>query len=374
MKIPLAAADIGPLERRAIIAVLKRGRLALGSAARRFETALATYVGRKFGVAVSSGTTALHLAVRAIGLKAGDEVITTPFSFVASANCLLYERVKPVFVDINPVTLCIDSAAVESTITHRTRAILAVDVFGHPADWPTLIAIARRHRLQLIEDACEALGSEVLLSTGKRRCGSFGTVAVFAFYPNKQITTGEGGMLVTDSVRIADSCRSMANQGRRSHNGRWLQHIRLGYNYRLDELSAALGLAQLRRLRQILHRRNLVARLYDRLLADIPEIQPPTASPGTRVHWFVYCIRLAPGINRDRVLQCLRNYGVECANYFPPIHLLPFYRAQFGFRPGDFPVTEDVARRTVALPFSSKLKEEQVFYVIECLKKTLRRI
>lgn len=373
MKIPIAAPDLGPLEQRVVLKVLKTGRLALGSYATRFEKKLARLAHRRYGVATSSGTAALHLAVRLLCLKPGDEVITTPFSFCASANCLLYEGIKPVFVDIDPVTLCLDPARVESAITRRTRAILGVDIFGHPADWLSLTAIARSHRLHLIEDACEALGSTISTREGKKPCGVFGTVATFAFYPNKQITTGEGGMLLTDNCRLSQLARSLTNQGRNPRNGKWLNHIRLGYNYRLDEMSAALGWAQLRRLNVILQRRRRVARLYDRLLASIPEVQIPIAAPGAVVQWFVYCIRLAPSINREKILTRLQAQGIGCAPYFPPIHLLPFYRRRFGYKPGAFPITEQIARQTLALPFFSKLTPRQVYYIVDCLHKALKQ-
>lgn len=372
MKIPLAAPDISSLERRAVQAVLKTGRLALGPYATRFEKHLARFVHRRYAVATSSGTAALHLAVRALGFKPGDEVITTPFSFCASANCLLYEGVKPVFVDIDPETLCIDPAKIESAITPRTRAILAVDIFGHPADWNRITDLARRHNLLLIEDACEALGSALRTPQGIKRCGAFGTIATFAFYPNKQITTGEGGMLLTDNRRLSQLCRSMTNQGRNDLNGKWLHHIRLGYNYRMDEMSAAVGYSQLRRLNIILMRRQRVARLYTQLLASIPEIETPTAAPGAFVHWFVFCIRLAPNINRKKIITRLEEQGIGCAPYFPPIHLLPFYRSRFGYKPGAFPVTEKIARQTLALPFYSKLKNEQIYFIVDCLQKALK--
>lgn len=373
MKIPLAAPDLGPLEQRTVLRVLKTDRLALGSYATRFEKSLARLTHRRYGVVTSSGTTALHLAVRLLGLKPGDEVITTPFSFCASANCLLYEGVKPVFVDIDPVTLCLDPTKVASAITRRTRAILGVDIFGHPADWLRLTAIARRHHLALIEDACEALGSTLRTPQGKKPCGAFGTITTFAFYPNKQITTGEGGMLLTDNYRLSQLARSLANQGRNPQNGKWLNHIRLGYNYRLDEMSAALGWAQLRRLKAILQRRRRVAELYNRLLAPIPEVQTPTVAPGAVVEWFVYCIRLAPSVNREKILTRLPAQGIGCAPYFPPIHLLPFYRRRFGYKPGDFPITEEIARRTLALPFYSKLRAKQVYYIVDCLQKALKQ-
>lgn len=369
---------IGTRELSAVRRVLASGRLSLGPFATRFERMVAEYVGVRHAVAVSSGTAALHLIVRAIGLGPGDEVITTPFSFIASANCLLYEGVRPVFSDITADTLCLDPARVEERISTHTRAILAVDVFGHPADWRALQEIARKHNLYLIEDSCEALGAGIRLKPDNpqlKRCGSFADAAAFAFYPNKQLTTGEGGMVVTDSRRIAELCRSMANQGRRACAGVWLEHIRLGYNYRLDELSAALGCVQMQRLEGILARRRAVARMYTRFLAQIPDITLPREKTGMAASWFVYCIRLSNGFTRaarDRVLKYLRNRGIECSDYFRPIHLQPFYRREFGFCRGDFPVAEAAGDRTVALPYHARLNRTAVTRVAAALAAAIR--
>ena len=368
--VSLSGVDIGPAERRAVLAVLDSKRLALGPRVTAFERAVADYVGVRHAVAVSSGTAGLHLVVRALGLGAGDEVITTPFSFVASANCLLYERAKPVFVDIEPATFGLDPALVERRITRRTKAILAVDVFGHPADWPGLERIARRHKLALIEDSCAALGAAV----GDRRCGAFGRAAVFAFYPNKQITTGEGGMVTTNDRRIADACRSMANQGRRISGGAWLEHVQLGFNYRLDELSAALGLAQMTRIDGILARRRAVAATYGRLLFGLTGVRAPAVAPWATSSPFVYVVRLADEFtrrDRDRVLTSLRSQGIEASDYFRPIHMQPFYRREFGYGPGDFPVAEAVGERTIALPFHSRLKPAQAARAVAALKEAL---
>jgi len=370
-RIPLAGSAVGPAERRAVLAALGSGRLALGPLVRRFERRAARYVGVRHAVAVSSGTAGLHLVVRALGLRAGDEVITTPFSFVASANCLLYEGVRPVFADIDLESLCLDPVRVESALSRRTRAVLAVDVFGRPADWPALRRICRRSGLSLIEDSCEALGS----SLGRKRCGTLGDAGVFAFYPNKQLTTGEGGMVVTNSRRIADLCRSLANQGRRGAGGNWLEHVRLGYNYRMDELSAALGLAQLSRVRGLLARRRRVAAEYCRLLADTPDVILPVIPSGTTVSWFVFVIRLTSRFSRaerDRVIARLRREGIECGDYFQPIHLQPFYRQRFGFRRGAFPIAEAVADRTIALPFGPNLTRRQLHRVAGELRRAIR--
>lgn len=372
-RIPLAGSLVGAAERRLVMSTLRSGRLALGPLARRFERQLAGYIGVRHAVAVSSGTAGLHLVVRALGLTGGDEVITTPFSFIASTNCLLYERLRPVFADVDPATLNLDPARVEAALTPRTRAILAVDVFGLPADWPALRRIARRHNLALIEDSCEALGSGL----GGRRCGAFGDAGVFAFYPNKQLTTGEGGMVVTNSRRIADACRSMANQGRRPAGAGWLEHVRLGYNYRLDELSAALGIAQLSRIRTLLACRRRIAAEYRRLLADEPRLILPAEPVGAVVSWFVFVVRLAPEFgraHRNRILARLRSRGIECGDYFQPIHLQPFIRRQFGFRRGDFPVAEAAADRTIALPFAPGLTRRQLARVAAELRRAIAEV
>ncbi len=370
MSIALSSPDITGAERLAVLEVLHGRQLALGPVTTQFEKTVARYVGTRYAVAVNSGTSGLHLVVRALGLKEGDEVITTPFSFVASANCLLFERVKPVFVDIDPQTLNIDPERIEERITRKTRAILAVDLFGHPADWPALQRIARRHRLKLIEDSCEALGAGI----GGKKCGAFGEAGVFAFYPNKQITTGEGGMIVTDRKQIAESCRSMANQGRRIRNGTWLEHIQLGFNYRLSEVSAALGLAQMKRVEVILARRKQVAAWYDESLARLKFVQTPRVAPGTTMSWFVYVVRLRNGRgrqDRDRILTVLRGRGIQCSDYFRPIHLQPFYRRQFGHRKGDYPICEAAGDRTIALPFHTRMTREDVAAVAGALKEAV---
>ena len=372
MNIPLAKPDIGPQERQAVLEVLNSSTLSLGPKLAEFEEKIAKYTNVRYAVAVNSGTSALHLIIRALGIKDGDEVITTPFSFIASANCLLFERAKPVFVDIDPKTLNIDPDRVEEKITERTKAILAVDVFGQPADWDRLQEIANEHNLKLIEDSAEALGAEY---KGKR-AGSFGNAAVFAFYPNKQITTGEGGMVLTDSEEIARLCRSMRNQGGGEGSG-WLDHERLGYNYRLSDINCALGIAQLERIEEILAKRDWVARLYNERLKEINDIKIPYISPKTtRMSWFVYVVRLSDGYsreNRDYILQKLREKGIGCRNYFSPIHLQPFYREMFGYKEGDFPVTESVATRTVALPFYGDLEEKKINYICATLREILAK-
>ncbi len=372
MRIPLASPDIGDSEIEAVREVLDDGRLALGPKLREFERALATYVGADCAVAVNSGTSALHLVLEGFGIGEGDEVITTPFSFVASANCVHFVRARLVFADIDPGTLCIDPAAVESAISLKTKAILGVDVFGHPADWPALEEIAARYELLLIEDSAESLGS---VQSG-RRCGSFGHAAVFGFYPNKQITTGEGGMVVTGDRELERICRSMANQGRGDGDD-WLEHVRLGYNYRMDELSAALGVAQMGRIGEILEARGSVASLYDEALSGIEGILTPRAVGDVGVSWFVYVIRLDDAFeraDRDRVIRGLTERGIGCRNYFAPIHLQPFYRDRFGTREGEYPVAEAAGARTIALPFHNRLSENEIDYVASALREELGRI
>lgn len=365
LRIPLAKPDIGPKEVDVVARVLESGRLALGSRATEFEQRLAEYVGVGFAVAVSGGTGALHLALCALGIGPGDEVITTPLSFIASANCILYVGATPVFADIDPRTLCLDPKRVEEAITPRTRAILAVDLFGHPADWPTLERIATKHSLHLIEDAAEALGSRL----GGRRCGSFAEAAVFGFYPNKVITTGEGGAIVTDDEAIAAACRSLSNQGRTTQAS-WTPHVRLGFNYRMDEMSAALGVAQLARIDEFIRRREAVARWYEGALQALEGVITPVSSDGAQVNWLSYVIRLTDAFSRrdrDGILHGLQERGIDCRDYFSPIHLQPFYRERLGTDVGNFPIAEAQSERTIALPFFSQLSQEEVEHVVEVL-------
>ncbi len=342
--------------------VLRSDVLAMGPFTQRFEAGIAAVAGRREGVACSSGTAGLHLGVRVLEIGEGDEVITSPFSFVASANCVLYERGVPRFVDIEEDCLGLDPDLIEAAASSRTRAILPVHVFGRPCRIEAVEAVARRHGWAIIEDACEGLGSSV----GGRPLGSFGDVAVFAFYPNKQITTGEGGMVVTDNPALAETMRSLRNQGRDA-NGTWLRHVRLGYNYRLDEMSAAVGVAQLERLRELRAGRARVAAAYEFALGDRDWLRLPRAGAREIVDWFVYVVRLHRDIDRDRVIGRLAGLGVPARPYFSPLHLQPFYRSMFGFKPGDFPVTERVAAATLALPFSSQLTDEEVRYVASAL-------
>jgi len=372
MKIPLSQPDLSAAERRAVLEVLESTFLSFGPKLVEFERALAKYVGVRHAVAVNSGTSALHLIVRALGIGPGDEVITTPFSFIASANCIMVEGARPVFVDIDPDTYNLDVSRIESVVTSKTKAILAVDVFGRCADWKGIHAIARHHNLAVIEDSCEAIGA----MSGGKKAGLFGDAGCFGFYPNKQMTTGEGGVIVTDRDDVAAACRSMRNQGRDEGQG-WMEYARIGFNYRLSDLNCALGLAQLSRLEDMLSRRAAVAELYRERLQSIEGvILPPPITEG-RLSWFVYVVRLADyysRMDRDCVLEGLRAAGIGCSNYFPPIHLQPHYVRQWGYRPGDFPVTERVAERTIALPFFNALTASQVNEVAECLARQIHQL
>ena len=369
MQIPLSRPDITDLEIKAVTDVLKTPDLSFGPKLPEFEKIVADYVGVKHSVAVNSGTSALHLIVRSLGIGEGDEVITTPFSFISSANCLLFEKATPIFVDIDPQTLNIDVNKIEARITQKTKAILAVDVFGLPADWLKLEQIAKKHQLKLIEDSCEALGAEY---KGKK-AGSFGDAACFAFYPNKQITTGEGGMIVTNDQNIAKLCRSLRNQGR-DEGGDWLQHKRLGYNYRISDLNCALGIAQMKRIDEMLSKREKVAQMYQEKLENIKGLTLLSQPDGAKRSWFVYVVVLSDQYSRkdrDSILEQLRGKGIGCGDYFTPIHLQPFYVEEFGCQPGDFPETEAVADRTIALPFFNDLTAEQAAYVVSHLADML---
>lgn len=354
-RIPIAQPDIGQSEIDAVTEVLRGDVLALGPRAEAFEEAVAALSGRRYGIACSSGTAGLHMVIAGLGLGEGDEVITTPFSFVASANCILYERAIPRFVDIEEETLGIDPGLLAGMAGPNTRAVLAVDVFGNPCHIDAIQEAADHQGWYLIEDSCEALGS----TFRGRQAGSYGVAGVFAFYPNKQITTGEGGMVVTDDPALAEALRSLRNQGRDA-DGTWLRHVRLGFNYRLDELSAALGVAQVQRLGELRGRRRHVVDRYAQALQDFPWLRVPTPAPGAEVDWFVYVIRLDPGIDRDRLVGQLDERGISTRPYFSPIHLQPYWRDRFGYRPGDFPVTERVASSTLALPFSTRLTDAEI--------------
>ncbi len=371
IRIPLSRPDITQREMDAVADVLATPTLSIGPKLDEFELACARLTGRRHAIGVASGTAGLHCAMIAANIQAGDEVITTPFSFVASANCILYVGAKPVFVDIDPKTLNIDVDKVAAAITPNTRAIVAVEVFGNPAGMIELEQLAQRHELALIEDSCEGLGGRV----GKRAIGSFGRAGVFGFYPNKQITTGEGGMIVTDDDKFAAICQALRNQGREGMS--WLAHERLGYNYRLSEINAAIGLAQMQRLDDMLEARRRVAHQYIERLMTSRFLILPTVYDDTLMSWFVFVVRLNDLFesgDRDALMTALRAEGIGCNNYFPPIHLQPYMARQFGFAPGDFPVCEYVAARTIALPFFNQLAPRQIETVCDTVERNLEKI
>lgn len=392
----MSSPDISEEDREAVNSVIHTTYLSMGPWIDRFENAIRAVTMRKHAIAVNSGTAGLHLAIRAVGIQRGDIVITTPFSFVASTNAILFENALPVFVDVDPVTGNLDveqlkmavndlSAGGErarkwlprklpryfddagSEIFPRLKALLPVDVFGQPADMDTVMSVAREYNLPVIEDSCEALGAMYKnIPAGKQ-----GDIGIFAFYPNKQITTGEGGMIVTDNDDYAACMQALRNQGR-APGDNWLQHTLLGYNYRLDEMSAALGASQVKRLESLLAARQNVADLYTRHLANIPGIEPLTVVPSTtRMSWFVYVVRVSQGVDRMKVADRLAAKGVPVRPYFLPIHLQPYMVERFGYRPGDYPITEDLGDRGLALPFSGVMRADQVEMVCEALRESL---
>jgi perosamine synthetase len=361
---PLARPVIGELEEERVLEVLRSGHLSLGPLLGEFERAFAERVGAAHASAVSSGTAGLHLALRAVGVTDGDEVVTTPFSFVASANVAVFERARPVFADIDPVTLNLDPEAAAAAVTDRTTALLPVHVFGYPAD----LTAFERLGLPIVEDACEALGA---VDADGVPVGGRGHPAVFGFYPNKQLTTGEGGMVVTADPQFKERIDSERNQGR-APNMDWLDHDRLGFNYRLSDIACALGLAQLERLDEMLAGRSRVAALYGSVLAGIEGLGLPCAEAGSvRRGWFVYVVQLPRGFDRDGVVRELAARAIPSKPYFPAIHLMSYYREQFGHREGEFPVCEDVAARSIALPFFPEMTESQVEQVAESLREVL---
>jgi perosamine synthetase len=388
MHIPMSSPDLTDLERQAVLAVLNTPVLSMGSKIKEFEQAFTHLTGAKHAIGVNSGTAGLHLCVRAAGIGSGDLVITTPFSFVASSNALLFENAIPVFVDIDPRTGNIDPVLLAQAVKDAAgggksaekwlprkgavpgatlKALLPVDVFGQPADMDRINAIAQEYHLPVIEDSCEALGATY---RGKL-AGTLGDYGIFAFYPNKQITTGEGGVVITSLDRAADFMRALRNQGR-APGDTWLSHTHLGYNYRLDEMSAALGVVQMSRLDELLTKREQVAAWYADRLNEIPGIETPIVETATtRMSWFVYVIRLDKKIDRDPLAKRLEGRGVPVRPYFLPIHLQPYMVERFGWREGDFPVTEDLGRRGLAVPFSGLMTEEQVDYVCRVIQEEI---
>jgi perosamine synthetase len=367
-RVPMGSPDIGDEEIEAVVRVLRSGTLTMGEATRRFESAFAEYVGTPHAVAVSSGTSALHLCIRAAGIGEGDEVITSPFSYVASANCILFESARPVFVDIDEETMAIDPGLAAAAVTGRTKAVLPVHVFGQACAMDDLAALCTERGLKMIEDACEAIGTE----HEGRKVGTFGDSAVFSFFPNKQMTTGEGAIVTSKDEGMAAAVRSLANQGR-DPGGVWLS-ARFGYNFRMTEMSAALGLVQIARIEEMLGKRERVAASYRERLAAIPGVRLIEPGPATsRMSWFAAIARLEPPLDRDRVIEGLAALGIPARPYFSPLHLLPWFREPFGYSEGDFPVTERVARSTLALPFHNNLGASEVEIVCEALEQVLRR-
>lgn len=394
-KIPMSSPDITSEEMLAVNKVLTTSFLSIGPQIEKFEQQISKFIGVQYAVGLSSGTAGLHLGIIASGAGKDDIVITTPFSFIASANCILYEGAIPLFVDVDPVTGNISPDLINEALydlnkspdsaqrwlppsirphasgrKYSSKALLPVHAFGQPADMDPILETAKVYNLKVMEDACEAIGSEYK----GRKVGSFGDMAVFAFYPNKQITTGEGGMIVTNSNEWDALFRSLRNQGRDIFD-EWLCHNRLGYNYRLDEMSAALGAAQMNRSNELLNKRELVAGWYNERLKGVEGITIPVIMPDTtRMSWFVYVIRLSPEIDRTMVMKSLEEEGIPSRPYFTPIHLQPFYAKKFGYKRGDFPVTEMLGDQSMALPFSSVLNEDQVDYVCQQLIKTINKI
>lgn len=366
--IQMSAPDITNEDIESVVRVLRSGRLALGAKTDEFEKALSEYIGVNHAIAVSSGTAALHLLVRAFGIGADDEVVVPSFTFAASVNAFLYEGAKPVFVDIEKDTYNLNPEMIEEKITPKTKAIMAVDVFGHPVEWDVLKRIADNHDLKVIDDSCEAIGAEYK----GRKLGTFGNAGAFAFYPNKQMTTGEGGIIVTNDDEIARLCRSMRNQGR-GEMGAWLEHDRLGYNYRMDELSASLGVTQLRRIDNFIRKREEVAQKYTAKLEKYDWVHPPVVRSHVRMSWFVYVVTLQEGIDRDDIIQEMERSGVPARGYFLPVHQQKYIRAMFGNLDGQLPVTESIARRTVALPFHNNLTGEEIDTVVEVLKDAVMK-
>lgn len=384
--ISLSRPDITDVEIESVVEVLRTPYLSLGPKVSEFEEKVAEYIGTKQAIAVSSGTAGLHLSIRSLGIGPDDAVITTPFSFISSANCILFERARPIFVDVEESTFNIDPEKIAEYIRQecradrltgvlvdrksgrRIKAILPVHVFGRPCEMDRILQLAEEFNLYIIEDACEAIGAKYY---GKN-VGTFGKMSVFAFYPNKQITTGEGGIIVTDDDEIAFLCRSLRNQGR--DDGGQLIHNRLGHNYRLSDINCALGIAQLERIEEIFKEREFVAREYNEQLKHI--IKVPESSPNVEISWFVYVVCLPEDISgelRDGILSELKRIGIGCNNYFSPIHLQPFYQKEFGYKRGDFPITESISERTIVLPFYNKLTANEIRYIAKNLKEILIR-
>jgi len=372
MRIPLSAPEITEQDIEAVTGVLRTSSLSSGPKVREFERAIARYVNAADAIAVNSGTSGLHLCIRALGISEGDEVLVPSFTFIAVANAVRYEKAIPVFVDIDPQTLNLDAGLLERAITTRTRAIIVVHTFGCPADLSRILQIARRHGLFVIEDACEAIGAEY----EGQKVGALGDVGVFAFYPNKQITTGEGGAVVTNNPEIALKVRKLRNQGREDSE-EWFQHTELGYNYRISDINCALGIEQLKRIDAIVDRRESIAREYSDMLACVPELElPPMALPRRKISWFVYVVRLNrrfDEVHRDWIVNEMKSRGIALGRYFAPIHLQPIYQPS-GSGKTALPVTEFQASRSLALPFFNRIQDEEIKEVCQRLVELLRPV
>lgn len=364
MKIPLSSPFVEEEDIQAVVDVLRTPNLSLGPKLKEFEEKFANYIGTKYAIALNSGTSALHLAIKSLNIQSGDEVIVSPFTFVASANCILFENATPVFVDIEENTFNIDTDKIEQAITNKTKAIIDVDIFGRPSNKEKIKSLAEKYNLKVIEDSAEAIGAKY---NGKN-VGTFFDAGIFAFYPNKQMTTGEGGMLVTNNENIYKLVRSYRNQGRDTE--KWLEHERIGYNYRLSDINCALGISQLNKINKILEKREQVANEYNLQLKDTTEITLPFTSTDTnKVSWFVYVIQVQ---NRNQIMEKLKQKGIACAAYFNPLHLTKFYKNKFNFKEGDFPICEKIARTTLALPFHTNLSKDDITYVCNSIKEVIR--
>lgn len=373
-KIPLSKPYIDEEDIKGITEVLKSGQLCLGPKIAEFEKKIATFVQRKYGIAVNSGTSALHLCVEAINLQEGDEVITTPLSFIASANCILYKKAKPVFADVEEETWNINPEKIKETLTKKTKAILPVHLFCQPCDMDPIMELAEQNRLAIIEDSCEVLGAEYK----KRKAGSFGIASVFSFYPNKQMTTGEGGIIVTDNKEIAKICDSLRNQGRAEMTrggDNWLSHDKLGYNFRLNDIACSLGLTQLKKINFLINKRNEAASYYIKHLKKIDGVSTQKISPNTtRTSWFVFVVKADETINRDKLMNKLIEKGIPTRPYFPAIHLQPLYKKMFGYKEGDFPIAESISKQTFSLPFFTEIKKEQIEQVCKILQESISEV
>ena len=373
IRVNLSRPDITEAEINAVVDVMRGPNLSLGPKLGEFEDAFCKYSGRKRAVAVNSGTSGLYLCMESLGIGPGDEVITTPFTFISSVTSIMMSGATPVFVDVDPVSLNMDPERIEEKITDKTKAILPVVVFGNPAGLDRVCQIADKHDLAVIEDSCEGLGSVL---NGKK-VGCFGTMSLFAFYPNKQITTGEGGMILTDNDDLADMCVSLRNQGR-GKGGGWLAHDRLGYNYRLSDINCAMGIVQLGRLGEFVAKRKKVAAMYQERLAGESRLIVPTAPADCDMSWFVFVVRIADENitieQRNTILGKMIERGVQVSNYFPPVYLQPFMVEKFGYKEGDFPITDDICKSTMALPFHNNLSAQEVDIVCDELKACLDEV